>query len=493
MATNSNDYPTFVGRMTGVSLQHWVAGLSLVFLALIPVLSILFGSGFYISFFSKVMIFAIAAVSLNFILGFGGMISFGHAAFMAIGGYSVGIAAYHGIDSGFLQFPIAIGLSALFAFLTGAICLRTKGVYFIMITLAFAQMVFFLFVSLEEYGGDDGLTVDSRSNFEPVLNLENNLVLYYTIFVLLLGSMYSIWRLVHSRFGRVIRGARSNDVRMQAIGFPTYRYRLAAYVIAGVMCGIAGALFANYANFVNPDDTAWTTSGELIFMVVLGGMGTIFGPVVGTVVFLLMEHLMSGLPVVGVHWKVYFGPFLILVVLFARGGIYGWLTRYKMPPDAATPDMVYAAPGRRFAAGFVDLTLTLAVTYVSMKFVAPFLAELATEDHHKTLAYVFGTYLTIGFVLVNFFHLPTSGWRATIGKRMLGLQMVSADGRTMTMTQAVQRLFGQVVSTLLLFAGHLVMFASPERRAMHDNLAVTRVIEAYAGKGTYRGRGARNA
>ena len=267
---------------------------------------------------------AIAAVSLNLILGYGGMISFGHAAFIGIGAYAVGIPAYYGEFNGFIQIPLAVGISALFALLTGVICLRTRGVYFIMITLAFAQMVFFTFVSIEEYGGDDGLVIDTKSEFAGLIDLEETLTLYYLILACLVAALYLVKRIVESRFGRVIQGSKSNDDRMQAIGFNTFRYRMTCYVISGALCGLAGALLGNFTGFISPDMMDWTRSGELIFMVVLGGAGSLFGPVLGTAVFLVLEEFLSALTV---YWQIIFGPVLILVVLFGRGGIDGLLSR----------------------------------------------------------------------------------------------------------------------------------------------------------------------
>ena len=277
------------------------------------------------------MVWAIAAISLNLIMGYGGMISFGHAVFIGIGGYTVAIFAFHGIESAYIQWPVALGLSALVALIFGAISLRTKGVYFIMITLALAQMIFFLSVSAEKYGSDDGLNVDSKSDFGlAFLDLSEPLTLYYTIFVLMVACLLISWRLVRSRFGMVIRGAKSNDDRMRSMGFPTYGYKLVAFVIAGTMGGLAGILQANFEGFVSPDMMYWTRSGELIFMVVLGGMGTLFGPIGGAVVFWLLSEILAGFTV---HWNLIFGPFLILVVLFARGGIDGFLGRWRPADD----------------------------------------------------------------------------------------------------------------------------------------------------------------
>jgi branched-chain amino acid transport system permease protein len=301
--------------------------LVLLGLGLVPVLAALLGQPFWVTLFTRIVILATAAVSLNLILGYGGMVSFGHAAFIGIGGYAVGVLASHGIYSGFVQWPVAIALSALYGLVIGAICLRTRGVYFIMITLAFAQMVYFLGAGAYAYGGDDGLTIYRRSQFAGLIDLGDKTAFYYVAFAALLGAIYLCHRLVNSRFGLVIQGAKSNDRRMRAIGFPTFRYRLACFVIAGVVCGLAGALLANHSDFISPAVMHWTRSGDLIAMVVLGGMGALFGPVYGAVAFLLLEELMSSyLPKpLNESWQIIFGPLLILVVLFARGGIDGLL------------------------------------------------------------------------------------------------------------------------------------------------------------------------
>ena len=316
-----------------------VAGL-VAFLLVLPLYTALSGNSFLLTLFTRIIILALAATSLNLIMGFGGMVSFGHAAYLGIGGYAVGILAYEGIASGFLQWPLAILLSALIALLIGALSLRTRGVYFIMITLAFAQMIYYGGVSLSRYGADDGLTIYRRSQFAGVIDLSNRTVFYYVCLALLLGAIYLIWRLVNSRFGMVIRGAKSNERRMRAVGFPTYRYRLVCFVIAGAICGLAGALLANFTNFISPAMMHWTRSGDLIVMVVLGGMGSVFGPTIGAVALLVLEETLPlligklGVPLFGEpalraaeYWQIVLGPMLLAIVLFARGGIYGLLTR----------------------------------------------------------------------------------------------------------------------------------------------------------------------
>jgi branched-chain amino acid transport system permease protein len=299
-----------------------LVGAVLFLMALVPAYAALTGNYFMMSFFARIIILAMAAVSLNLIMGFGGMVSFGHAAYLGIGGYAVGILAKEGIASGFLQWPLALAASALFALAVGALSLRTRGVYFIMITLAFAQMIYYVAIGLDRYGGDDGMTIYRRSQFGGLIDLSNKTAFYYLCLALLLASAYLVWRIVNSRFGMVVQGARSNDRRMRAIGFPTYRYKLVCFVIAGTLCGLAGVLLANHTDFINPAMMHWTRSGDLIAMAVLGGMGTVLGPVLGAVALLALEEALSG---VTEYWQIIIGPLFLLVVLFARGGIDGLL------------------------------------------------------------------------------------------------------------------------------------------------------------------------
>jgi branched-chain amino acid transport system permease protein len=319
----------------------FVVGL-LAMLALVPLYSSAIGNYFLMSLFTRILILAMAAVSLNLIMGFGGMVSFGHAAYLGIGGYVVGILAKEGVGSGFVQWPAAIVVSGLFALGVGALSLRTRGVYFIMITLAFAQMVYFVAIGLDRYGGDDGLTIYERSSFGGVIDLSNKTQFYYLCFAMLMVTVYVVWRIVNSRFGLVIQGARSNERRMRAIGFPTFRYKLMCFVIAGVLCGLAGALMANHTDFISPATMHWTRSGDLIVMVVLGGMGSVFGPVIGALALLVLEEVLpyvigfasfviTGKEVVTAreYWQLILGPMLLLVVLFARGGIDGLLARLR--------------------------------------------------------------------------------------------------------------------------------------------------------------------
>ena len=302
----------------------WTIGIALL-IALPPVLLAL-GQPFYVDLVRRIMILAIAAASLNLILGYGGMVSFGHAAYLGIGAYAVGILAFYGVTNGWLQWAVAIGASALVALAIGAVSIRTSGIYFIMITLAFTQMLYYLGISLAEFGGDDGMRLKRRSQF-PLVDLGDPVQFYYTALVLMLIAVYLVYRIVNSRFGMVLRASKSNEGRSRAIGFSPYPYRLAAFVIAGAMCGLAGALYANHTNYITPNLMSWQQSGDMMFMVILGGMASTAGPVLGAFALLLVEDLLSGWTE---HWQVILGPLLILSVIFFRRGLAGIF--YK--PDA---------------------------------------------------------------------------------------------------------------------------------------------------------------
>ncbi len=306
--------------------QIWLSLATLALFAIVPPLTIIFDQPFYMDLIARIMIFAIAAVSLDLILGHGGMVSFGHAAYMGIGAYAVGVLSYYGIDNGFLQIPFALGAAALIGLVFGALSLRTSGVYFIMITLAFAQMLYFLAISLEEFGGDDGMS-SMRSEFSGLIDMYDTVQFYYLIFTILVLVLFGLHRLVLSRFGMVIQASRSNEKRMHAVGFPTFRYKLAAFTIASTICGLAGVLFANLNEFVSPDVMHWTHSGEIMIMVIMGGMGTLIGPVLGATAFLLLEEYLPewmemAVTNGGEHWAIIMGPILIAIVLFGRGGIH---------------------------------------------------------------------------------------------------------------------------------------------------------------------------
>ena len=299
----------------------------LIFIALaaVPLVAIYGAQTYVLDLFSRIMIFAIAAVALDFLIGYGGLISFGHAAFVGLGAYAVGILSVHEFTDALIALPVALAASALFALATGAVCLRTQGVYFIMITLAFSQMVFFTASSLAPYGGDDGLTVRARDTIAGFALMRDPRSFYYVVFACLLVTYLLCRALIASRFGRVFCGARENPIRMASIGYNIFRYQLVAYVIAGAFGGLSGFLLANAAEFVSPAYMSWQRSGELVIMVLLGGTGTLYGAVMGAAVFVLAEEWLSGLTE---HWKMIFGPLLVLIVLFARGGLIGLAGRF---------------------------------------------------------------------------------------------------------------------------------------------------------------------
>ena len=304
--------------------RNMVVAALLVFLALVPVYSALTGNAFMMTLFTRILILAIAATSLNLILGYGGMVSFGHAAFLGVGAYTVAILMHHGIAPAIVSWPAAVACAAVAALVVGAISLRTRGVYFIMITLAFAQMLYYLFVSLKHYGGDDGLSLARRSTLGLGLDLKSDVTFYYLVLALFALVMVAMQRLVNARFGRVLQAIRENETRMEALGYPVYRYKLAGFVLAGAMAGLAGALLANQNTFVSPNLMHWTQSGALLVMVILGGIGYLYGAAIGAVVLLLVEEALSGYTV---HWQLAVGVVLLVVVLRAPHGLAGLFDR----------------------------------------------------------------------------------------------------------------------------------------------------------------------
>lgn len=301
--------------------------------AVLPLAAELLDQTWYIGQFRKILIFAIAAVSLDLILGYGGLVCFGQAAFFGIGAYVVAILSWHaqrnipvfglfpGTKAIWITWPLAMLVAGSIAALIGLFSLRTAGIHFIMITLAFAQMIYFFFVSLRAYGGEDGLRFRSETTVFGLVDTRDEIGFYYVVFAILCLVLFASWRLVRSRFGMVILGCRENERRMRALGFATFPYKLAAFTIAGAISGLAGALFAVEESFISPAVMHWTRSGDLIVMVVLGGMGTLFGPVAGATLFLLMEKF---IPDFTEHWKLIFGPAIVLIVLFAKHGLLGW-------------------------------------------------------------------------------------------------------------------------------------------------------------------------
>jgi branched-chain amino acid transport system permease protein len=330
----------YVGQADAPPHRSWwpIVG-TIVFIlcaAAFPTLAKSIGDPSLIGLAIRITIYAIAAASLNLILGYGGMVSFGHAAYFGVGGYVVGILYQHYVDGdpflGFIpgtnQFLItvaaAVFISGLFALALGALSLRTSGVPFIMITLAFAQMLFFLFLSLKAYGGDDGLIV-RRRNVLFDLNMADDTTFYYLTVTIAVIYFVVFARLVRSPFGLLLGGIRQNERRMAAIGVSTYQYKLTAFVIAGMGAGLAGALMANYSKFVSPDMLHWTKSGDLMIMIILGGTGTLLGPALGAALLIGLETFLTSWTE---HWKFFLGPILILIVLSSSGGLMslfsGW-------------------------------------------------------------------------------------------------------------------------------------------------------------------------
>jgi branched-chain amino acid transport system permease protein len=316
-------------------------GLLLAFAALLltaPVILVMIGQPFYLRVATRILIFALAATSLNLVLGFGGMVSLGHAAFVGIGSYVVAILGWHaandvplelgpfvisGTTDALVAWPLAILCSALAAFVIGAISLRTSGLYFIMITLAFAQMIFYYAASLQQYGGDDGMRMRSRSGLAG-LDLTNRVTFYYLVLGIFAVCLFCVSRVLRSRFGLVIQAIRQNETRMRAIGIEPYPYQLVCFTLSGAMAGFAGILMVNLDAFVSPADLSIARSNELVAMVLVGGVGTIWGPPLGALFYLLGE---LGFGLVTTHWQLLFGPALILVVLFARQGLVGIVGR----------------------------------------------------------------------------------------------------------------------------------------------------------------------
>ena len=299
---------------------------------------------YLITLASKAAIFAIAGVGLNFALGFGGLVSFGHAVFFGLGGYAMGILAFHAQTyTPILEWPFAINgtrsmpviwgvaivVSAVVAVGIGALSLRTNGVYFIMITLAFAQMFYYFAISWPTYGGEDGLSIYVRNEF-PGLNTMDPIQYFAICFTLLLLVLFCVHRAAHSSFGLMLRAARQNEERVQAVGHTPFRLYLTAFVISGAITGLAGALFADLNRFVSPTLLSWHTSGEIMIFVILGGVGRVFGPVAGAALFILLEYVLGGL---SEFWHIYLGAILLGVVLFARGGLYGLIAGREVAHD----------------------------------------------------------------------------------------------------------------------------------------------------------------
>ncbi len=313
-------------------LDHALYGrqavLLLLALACLPWLAQHWQATFYIGLATRILIFVLAATSLNLVLGFGGMVSFGHAAFIGLGAYTVGILMDAGVVSAWVAWPAAMAVAGAAALLIGAVSLRTQGVYFIMITLAFAQMLYFLAVSIKAYGGDDGLPLAGRSRLGGGLNLAQDSHFYFVVLVIVGAVMLGTWRLVNARFGHVLQAIRENETRMSAIGFPVLRFKLIAFTLSGALAGLAGALLANQSGFVSPSLMHWSESGMLMIMVILGGVGQLWGAALGAVALLVLEEALSHQTI---HWQFFLGATLLAVVLVAPNGLVSLWRRRGSP------------------------------------------------------------------------------------------------------------------------------------------------------------------
>lgn len=302
-------------------------------LALFPWLATMAGQDFYIGVVIRIMIFAIAASSLNLILGYGGMVSFGHAAFFGLGAYAASIAVVHGADNVWLVWALAALVGGLSAFAVGYVATRTRGAYFIMITLAMGQLFYFLFVGLRQYGGDDGLRMPARPGLGLGLDISSEMVFYAVVLLWTLLMHLMLARLVRSRFGLALEAVRENEQRMGAIGYSTRQYRIIAFVVAGVMAGVAGALLAMHNQFVSPKMLHWSQSGTLMIMVALGGMGRLHGGFLGAAALLLLEEVLSSY---FSYWHIYVGAVLLLVVMVSPDGLAGLGRLFRRAPAATT-------------------------------------------------------------------------------------------------------------------------------------------------------------
>ncbi|HNE59203.1 MAG TPA: branched-chain amino acid ABC transporter permease [Ottowia sp.] len=307
--------------LLGLSKARWRTVLTVLlaaFFVLVPLYAWLTGDSYVLILMGRILVFALAAVGLNLALGYGGMVSFGHAMYLGIGAYVVAIASHHGLDNGLVHLLLVAALTVAVAIPVGLIALRTQGIAFIMITLAFAQMLFFVAVGLKQYGGDEGLSIVHLSRFGALTG--NKTALYLSMLLALGLALWLLRRVVASRFGLVLRATMINERRVRAVGTPPLGYRLAGYVASALLCALAGYFLANLTSFASPAYMAWTVSGELIVMVLLGGMGTLVGPVVGALVFLLLEE---GLKALTDHWLVIMGPVIVVIVLFLKNGLWG--------------------------------------------------------------------------------------------------------------------------------------------------------------------------
>ncbi len=309
-------------KMPSYILKYKYLLLIVIIFIFMPIYSSFINQPYINDIVAKIMVISIAALSLNLILGYAGMISLGHAVFLGIGGYSIGILNFYNIDNGWIQLLLCILCSGFLGFIIGSLSIRTTGVYFIMITLAFAQMIYFFFVSLEALGGDDGMNI-SRSYFH-LIDINEDINLYYLICIIFIISLFSIVKIVRSRFGITIQAIKSNEDRAKSLGVNVFKFKISAFVIASIICGLAGFLYANLNEYIAPNIMHWSRSGELIIIVIIGGIGTLYGPIFGTAAFVLLEEYLPQLldnffPGYGDNWMIIFGPILISLVFFPKG------------------------------------------------------------------------------------------------------------------------------------------------------------------------------
>lgn len=310
-------------------MSPWVAAGLLLFLLLIPPILQAMGDDFYVGVASRVLIFGLAATSLNLVLGYGGMVSFGHAAFVGMGAYTVTIAMNSGWMSAWVTWPLAFAVGGVLALVIGALSLRTQGVYFIMITLAFAQMLYYLMVSLTAFGGDDGMPLPGRAEVGWGLDLASDTRFYYAVLAVCVLVLVGLYRLVNARFGHALQAIRENEPRMRALGYDVQRFKLLAFALSGALAGLSGALLANQGGFVSPSLMQWSQSGMLMVMVILGGVGRLYGGLAGAALFLLAEEVLSAYTM---HWQMGLGLVLLVVVLRAPTGLAGLWDRLRTRP-----------------------------------------------------------------------------------------------------------------------------------------------------------------
>lgn len=293
----------------------------------------LMGNTYYTRFATQIAMYGMAALSVDLLLGYVGLITFGQAAFVGVGAYVAGMLTVAGVQDALIVWPAAVLGAVAFALVIGALSLRTEGFQFIMVTLAFAQMVYYIAQSLRSYGGDNGFTIPRRNTFAG-MSLANHTLFYYVVLGLLVVVMVAAARLVKSEFGMVIRGRRDNERRLAAIGFPPFRYKFVAFLIGAGIAGLAGALMANHARFVSPAIVSWQVSGQLLSMVILGSAGTLMGPIFGAAIYLVFQQVLSDYTD---HWMIFFGPLLVARVLFIKEGLWGILVRALGAQEAPAP------------------------------------------------------------------------------------------------------------------------------------------------------------